>query len=186
MRKHTGVCSFPECDRRRYCGELCNPHWQQQRRGIQLFVVHSRKRPTGVMPVLKYVECPCPKPELIGPCWVFSGNKDRYGYGRIAINNKTVGSHVYAWTQKHGPITKGLVLDHKCRVRACCNPDHLRLVTRRANTLENSEGVAALHAAKTHCVNGHLFDTVNTRIRNGWRYCRKCQAIRARRKSRPC
>lgn len=34
-----------------------------------------------------------------------------------------------------GEIPEGYVLDHRCRVRACCNPAHLELVTVRVNTL---------------------------------------------------
>lgn len=34
-----------------------------------------------------------------------------------------------------GPIPPGLLLDHKCRRRACCNPKHLEPVTPLENTL---------------------------------------------------
>jgi hypothetical protein len=34
------------------------------------------------------------------------------------------------------PIPEGLEVHHKCRVKNCCNPKHLAIVTRRENTLE--------------------------------------------------
>jgi len=32
-----------------------------------------------------------------------------------------------------GPVPDGLELDHLCRVRSCCNPDHLEPVTHKEN-----------------------------------------------------
>jgi hypothetical protein len=34
-----------------------------------------------------------------------------------------------------GEIPEGLILDHKCRVRWCCNPEHLEPVTVQVNTI---------------------------------------------------
>ena len=40
-----------------------------------------------------------------------------------------------AYELVHGPIPQGVKLDHICRVRACCNPLHLRPSTSRRNTI---------------------------------------------------
>lgn len=37
--------------------------------------------------------------------------------------------HRMAWVHKNGPVPDGHELDHKCRNRACCNPEHLQLLT---------------------------------------------------------
>ncbi len=109
------------------------------------------------------------KVEKSDGCWVWIGFKRHSGYG-------------YYWpTQASGEVVKslfahrvslylsgvvlplGLVADHICRNRACVKPEHLRLVTSRENTLENSLNVAALNKQKTHCLHGHEFNDLNTR-----------------------
>lgn len=119
-------------------------------------------------------------------CWLWlprsrSGN----GYARYPYNAGggrviTVSPHRLAYTLAHGPIPAGLTVDHMCRVRICCNPAHLRLLTRE----ENSAGslTALTHAAKTHCPQGHPYDEVNTiRDERGWRWCRECRRATNRR-----
>jgi hypothetical protein len=69
------------------------------------------------------------------PCWVWQGAKDPKGYGRIADGN---GGSDYAhrvyYEQRHGPIPKGMQLDHLCRVLPCVNPDHLEVVVPAENS----------------------------------------------------
>jgi hypothetical protein len=91
-----------------------------------------------------------------------------------------VKAHRYAWEQKHGPIPAGLVVDHRCRNRACINLDHLRIVTRHVSNTENIVGANyQLNAAKTRCKHGHEFDVVNTCwLRDGTRQCRQCSRNR--------
>lgn len=67
------------------------------------------------------------------PCWVW-GLDTRNGYGCIRRAGQSMGAHVAMWTDRHGPVPPGLQLDHLCRVRACCNPDHLEPVTAAVNT----------------------------------------------------
>ena len=71
-----------------------------------------------------------------GPCWVVvSGRMSRNGYPRVSCKRrKERVVHRVLWELLVGPIEPGLLLDHKCRVRACCNPAHLEPVTPRTNT----------------------------------------------------
>jgi hypothetical protein len=76
------------------------------------------------------------------PCWLWQGTVASTGYGQIrhsvAGYGRTLMAHRFFWEQRNGPVPEGLDLDHLCRVRACCNPDHLEPVTRRENVLRGS------------------------------------------------
>jgi len=116
-------------------------------------------------------------------CLVFTGNINRHGYGLIKDDSgkdRTV--HRVAYELAKGPIPDGLVIDHKCRVRSCVNPDHLEPVTQRENCLRGI-GIPAINASKTHCYRGHELSDENTYP--GWRdkgerRCKTCTQDRAR------
>lgn len=89
---------------------------------------------------------PCPT----SGCWLWlMGLTDGYARSRIAGRLWLV--HRWIWEKVKGPIPEGMVLDHMCRVRSCVNPDHLRVVTKGQNTLQNSDSIQAKNAAKTVC-----------------------------------
>jgi hypothetical protein len=67
-------------------------------------------------------------------CWWWLGELNRNGYGRVWHNGKKRMVHKVTWESVHGPVPEGLVLDHKCRNRRCCNPRHLEPVTVQVNT----------------------------------------------------
>lgn len=68
--------------------------------------------------------------EKRGDCLIWKGFMDRKGYGMFSgPAGKKVFVHRFAYTVARGPIPEGMVLNHSCRVRACCNPDHLAPVT---------------------------------------------------------
>lgn len=70
-------------------------------------------------------------------CWLFTeaGRENRNGYGRLWWQGKERMAHILSYEAHVGPVPTGLLVDHKCRVRACINPDHLEPVTPRENTL---------------------------------------------------
>ena len=106
-------------------------------------------------------------------CWPFLMSTGNLGYGQIgwAENGKTqmVLAHRVAWELTVGPIPGDLTIDHICRNRICCNPNHLRLLTNEENGRDNG------NARKTHCPHGHPYSAENTRLdRHGHRYCKTC------------
>ena len=77
--------------------------------------------------------------------------------------------HRVIWEAEHGPIPKGMTVDHICHERRCLNLAHLQLLTNEENGRANG------HTLKTHCPRGHAYDDVNTYVnRYGHRICRSC------------
>lgn len=72
-----------------------------------------------------------------GGCWLWTGTIRPDGYGVIYIASKALrfrtSAHRYSYQLIKGAIPEGLELDHLCRVRKCCNPDHLEAVTHAEN-----------------------------------------------------
>ncbi len=124
-------------------------------------------------------------------CWLWTGGTSRGSgepYGSFHPSRSVlVRAHVFAYEMLVGPVPLGLVLDHLCRVRMCCNPAHLEPVTPQVNVLRGI-GPTAINAAKTHCDHGHEFTPENTgEVTAGGRYCKACayEANLARRKANP-
>lgn len=71
-----------------------------------------------------------------GGCWIFTGYKAQYGYGKIARGRRGEGmalAHRVTYEHLVGPIPGGMLLDHRCARRDCVNPDHLRPTTHKQN-----------------------------------------------------
>lgn len=61
-------------------------------------------------------------------CWLWTGEKNRWGYGRISIerpDRQRFLVHRLMYERFVGPIPEGKILMHTCDVRNCCNPEHL-------------------------------------------------------------
>ena len=118
-------------------------------------------------------------------CWRWIGFIDKAGYGRISVGGRAgeVGyAHRVSYEFVHGPIPEGLVLDHLCRNRWCCNPEHLEAVRQRENFLRGVHPYVAIHQSG-RCARGHERNAENTYYRKdrpGHWLCRACKNERRR------
>lgn len=74
-------------------------------------------------------------------CHIWTGSLDTGGYGCFNVNRKTMTTHRLAYGIAYGDFDESMHVDHICHNRACVNPGHLRLTTRRQNA-ENRSGPA--------------------------------------------
>jgi HNH endonuclease len=73
-------------------------------------------------------------PEPNSGCWLWMGNVDRKGYGRLGFRkNRNALAHRVTYKFLYGIVPAGLELDHLCRVPLCYNPAHLEPVTHQVN-----------------------------------------------------
>ncbi len=118
------------------------------------------------------------EPDTNGGCWLWAGPMlDQDGYASVynPASRRNERAHRASYEANVGPIPAGLVIDHKCRVRSCVNPDHLRVVSNKENVL-CGEGVTARNAKKTKCHRGHSLSGHNLYMTpDGWRSCRRCR-----------
>lgn len=80
-------------------------------------------------------------------CWEWQGSISQAGYGNISRNRRTNVTHRYVYELLVGKIPEGLVLDHTCNNRRCCNPSHLQPVTRSENSSRSHGAQAHLNRA---------------------------------------
>ena len=120
-------------------------------------------------------------------CWIWQKSL-KSGYGQFSSAPRDLGrrAHRISYVLRVGPIPEGMHLDHLCRNRACCNPEHLEPVTqaennRRARAKSVERGAESVI---THCPKGHEYSESNTRVNtSGSKECRECE--RARTRNRP-
>lgn len=120
------------------------------------------------------------QPEPMTGCWLFVGAQAK-GYGHLGMNGKVLRAHRIAFMVEN-EVPDGMVVDHKCRVRCCVNPDHLRAIPESENVMIGF-GPTAINARKEKCPYGHGYSGENLAVyvrRNGARNraCRTCQRIR--------
>ena len=81
-----------------------------------------------------------------GSCWLWTGGKDRDGYGLSSKGNGKSGSvraHRRSWELLRGPIPEGKMILHRCDNPPCVNPDHLFVGT-------GSDNMKDAHAKGRH------------------------------------
>ncbi len=111
-------------------------------------------------------------PEPNSGCWLWAGGWNERGYGVFYDETFEYKAHRIVYIILRGPIPKGFELDHLCRNKCCCNPDHLEAVTHQVNV---QRGNAGRYYRGDACPKGHPYTEENTYRRNGVRACRTCR-----------
>ena len=107
-------------------------------------------------------------------CWLYTGDSVKGGYGRVQYFGKKYLTHRVVYVANKGEIPYGKTIDHICNQPCCVNPQHLKAVTHKENTLRGSSP-SSKNAVKTHCPKDHEYTEENTfRYKDGRRECRKC------------
>lgn len=120
-------CSIDGCETISHARSWCSAHYQRwlkysdptagnpgpnDRTTLERFLEHVAKGPSH---------------------WEWTGTKSQKGYGRMSVGGKAVPAHRLAWQLMRGEIPEGMQIDHRCMVKSCVNPAHLRVVTNKQN-----------------------------------------------------
>lgn len=168
-----GTCTDTECDNPSLMRGLCSAHYQRARRSGTLPTEwRSRMRNTLADFLLERIEV-----DHSG-CWLWTGRAWPNGYGSLAGKPRkqagTAMSHRAVYELHNGPIPDDLVIDHLCRNRICCNPEHLEPVT-QAENLARGESPTIQVAQTGVCFHGHRIEGDNLYVSpQGQRRCRTC------------
>jgi len=130
-------------------------------------------------------------------CWLWTAYVNPSGYGEASQDGRMRGAHRVVYEAMRGPIPASMFLDHQCHNRdrscrggrrcphrRCVNPAHLEPTTNVDNIRRGRAGEVTRDRlrAQTHCKHGHPLSGANVlRDARGYRFCRACARIKARR-----
>ena len=98
-------------------------------------------------------------------CWLWTGYKQKNGYGAIKAFGRFVMAHRFAHELYLGPIPPGLEILHSCDVKLCVNPDHIRAGTHAENMAEAADR-GLMRSGENHPMYGRSFSrpTISNRV----------------------
>jgi hypothetical protein len=67
------------------------------------------------------------------PCHIWRGSLSEGGYARARVGRRVRKVLRWVYEHVHGPLPRGVDVDHLCRVRACVRVDHGEAVTHAEN-----------------------------------------------------
>lgn len=134
-----------------------------------------RKRGIDGQELLDYIRSQCVITEE--GCWLWVGPKNDKGYGKITYLGRKRSVHQITYALAIGTVLPGNELDHTCRRRECCAPDHVEEVTHKENVVRGALYLVSRnrYANTTHCPSKHPYAGDNLYVdKKGHRRCRAC------------
>lgn len=133
MPKRTrGICTVESCEKPNYAKKMCKDHYYRVRKFGR----------TDLLPTYTVEERLWAKTNKTDSCWLWTAGT-QYGYGVLQVDLLPRRVHRLSYEMHYGPIPEGMFIDHKCRVKLCLNPEHLRLATPKQNTENKSKSPSA-------------------------------------------
>jgi len=81
-------------------------------------------------------------------CWIWTGPRDKDGYGLFAVHRHNIRAHRFVWTLAFGAIPKGLGVLHRCDTPSCVRPECLFLGTNLDNQRDCTQKGRKPHGTK--------------------------------------
>lgn len=102
-------------------------------------------------------------------CLVWTRATSEKGYGIVYFGGRTQRVHRVVWQLEHGPIPKGMVVDHAhCYNHACADISHLRLATKAQNQANRAGAKSATGYRNVyHHSGGYLVVVEKSGVRHG-------------------
>lgn len=86
-----------------------------------------------------------------GDCWYWSGSVHKTGYGTLSLRRQQWYAHRLAWCLVNDATPDpSLEVAHLCGIKTCCNPKHLKLVTKDENL--SHRAIHKIHGHGAHVV----------------------------------
>lgn len=178
------TCSISGCEHPHQCSGFCDMHYRRWKRHGDPHYLGPYQIARALGPEKYFLSKVSVLPS---GCWLWTGRLHK-GYGVFMINRINAFAHRWAYERWIGPIPADRHMDHYrfpqdgCIGPSCCNPQHVRPVSPRENTLRGAT-LAAQNLAKTHCPQGHPYEGDNLgHTGHRGRRCRACAREYARRR----
>lgn len=111
-------------------------------------------------------------------CWIWTGSKYKSGYGRVWYKGTQWLVHrLSLFLFKPEEFRESYLVNHKCNITSCFNPDHLYSGDYSENANDSIKAGTHYGSSKTYCVHGHEYTEENTYIneKTGSRQCLICR-----------
>ena len=102
-------------------------------------------------------------------CFEFTGpiSRTKNGYPKIGISGKNHSGHRIVYESHFGEIPTGMCVMHTCDNTRCLNPSHLKLGTKKDNTLDMMAKGRAVIPTPSKKLTDDVIEQIHAMRRNG-------------------